>query len=240
MASKPYSQPHGWVVEILPFLDQDVVYQQYDFNTAWSAPLPSSNYNAIQALIPALICPTSPNAYDPAGRGIPNNRGPLDYMPFFQIDPSNVAVAVHPPADQTGHGVLRRGVHCRIVEITDGSSNTLLLAEDAGRNQQWINGQLYSGTTPTPFDEGGAWANCCLGGSVDYFRGWDLAANTYYGACAVNCTNAAEIYSFHTGGANILIADGSVHFLSQSADINVVAALITRNGNETLPGDLID
>ena len=116
--------------------------------------------------------------------------------------------------------------------MTDGTSNTLLLVEDAGRNQAWINGKLWAATLPSPFDEGGAWANCCLGGSVDYFYGWNSATNTYYGPCAVNCVNAGEIYSFHPGGANVLMGDASVRFLGQGTDIMVVVALLTRNGGE--------
>ena len=229
MSSYPYTKPHGWTVEVLPFLEEDNVQKGYDFNTAWSA---AGNASIITSVIPSFVCPAAPGGTNPGARGIPNNRGPLDYIPFFEVHPSNTYVSPMPPADQTGQGILGRGVHRRIAEVTDGTSNTLLLVEDAGRNQHWVNGRLYAATLAPPFDEGGAWANCCLGGSVDYFYGWNLATNTYFGPCAVNCTNAGEIYSFHPGGANVLMGDASVRFLGQGTDIMVVVALLTRNGGE--------
>jgi prepilin-type N-terminal cleavage/methylation domain-containing protein/prepilin-type processing-associated H-X9-DG protein len=234
MSSYPYTEPHGWVVELLPYLEQSNVQAQYNYNVAWSA---AGNAAIITTVIPNLVCPSAPGGADPNARGIPNNRGPLDYMPFFSVDPANTFISPLPPADQTGQGILGRGVNRRIADVTDGLSNTLLLAEDAGRNKAYINGKLYTGTLPSSFDEGGAWANCCLGGSVDYLRGWNLATETYWGSCAVNCTNAGELYAFHIGGANILYGDGSVRFLNQSTDINTLVWIFTRAGGEVISGN---
>ena len=63
------------------------------------------------------------------------------------------------------------------------------------------------------------------------------AINT--GCCVVNCNNDDEIYSFHPGGANVLCADGSVHFLNANTPIQVIANLITRAGGETIASDAI-
>jgi prepilin-type processing-associated H-X9-DG protein len=52
------------------------------------------------------------------------------------------------------------------------------------------------------------------------------------GACSINCSNDNELYSFHSGGAQALTADGSVRLLSASISIQQLAALITRNGAE--------
>ena len=234
MKNRPYTQPHGWTVEVLPYLEQTNIQAQYNYNLTWDS---TGNAAVITATVPNFVCPSGPNADNPAARGIPDNRGPLDYLPFFSVHPSNTFVNPMPPADQTGQGILGRGVNRRIADVTDGTSNTLLLAEDAGRNQHFVNKKLYANTLPSPFDEGGAWANCCLGGSVDYLYGWNLATNTYYGPCAVNCTNAAEVYSFHPGGANLLMGDGSVRFLSESTTINTLVAIFTRGGGEIVPAD---
>ncbi|MDB5310740.1 MAG: hypothetical protein JWO38_4942 [Gemmataceae bacterium] len=232
LTSHPYSQPHGWTVEVLPYLEQQNVEGKYNYNLAWTD---AGNAAIITTTVPNFVCPSSPGGTDPNARAIPNNRGPLDYIPFFAIHPSNTYVSPIPPSDQTGQGILGRGVNRRIADVTDGMSNTLLLAEDAGRNNPYVNGKPYTGTTPSTWDMGGAWANCCLGGSVDYFFGWNLATNTYFGPCAVNCTNAAEVYSFHTGGANILLGDGSVRLLSASTDINTLVKIFTRAGGEVIP-----
>jgi prepilin-type processing-associated H-X9-DG protein len=50
----------------------------------------------------------------------------------------------------------------------------------------------------------------------------------------VNCTNDREVYSFHAGGANVVFADGSVHYLRADLGIRVFAALVTRAGGEVV------
>jgi prepilin-type processing-associated H-X9-DG protein len=64
-----------------------------------------------------------------------------------------------------------------------------------------------------------------------------LGTLAFYGTCAINCTNDREVYSFHSGGANAVFADGSVHFLKVGLDIRVLAALVTRAGGELVSAD---
>ena len=53
----------------------------------------------------------------------------------------------------------------------------------------------------------------------------------------INTTSNNEIYAFHTGGANALFADGSVHFINQAVTAPLVIALVTRGGGEVVSGD---
>jgi prepilin-type processing-associated H-X9-DG protein len=96
----------------------------------------------------------------------------------------------------------------------------------------------------------GAWAAAGLnpedplGGKGWAFDGFDTTllltnncmptwgTNLCSGTCAINCTNDMELYSFHTGGVNALMADGSVRFLSANTPLKIVAALITYSGDE--------
>ena len=57
------------------------------------------------------------------------------------------------------------------------------------------------------------------------------------GICIINCTSNNEIYGFHPGGANLLFADGSVHFFKESTDPRVVVYMITRSGGEIVGSD---
>ena len=57
------------------------------------------------------------------------------------------------------------------------------------------------------------------------------------GPCVVNCINDKEVYSFHTGGANVCMADGSVRFLKASTPIDVVLQLLTRARCEVISND---
>lgn len=51
----------------------------------------------------------------------------------------------------------------------------------------------------------------------------------------------AAFASYHPGGCHFLIADGSVHFLSQNMDQNILRSLTTRNGAGRLgvPADIV-
>jgi prepilin-type processing-associated H-X9-DG protein len=112
----------------------------------------------------------------------------------------------------------------RVLDITDGTSNTILVAEDAGRPKLWQAGRLV----PDVYSNGASWATPGL----LWGRGSPLNGAPEPGRCAINCTNFREVYSFHPGGANVVMADGSVHFKEQGITIRVFAALVTRAGND--------
>jgi prepilin-type N-terminal cleavage/methylation domain-containing protein/prepilin-type processing-associated H-X9-DG protein len=227
---KPWSAAHGWTVEILPFIEQGNVYRRYNLNAAWSS---AANAAIITTPIPVFVCPSAP---DPASRGIPNNRGGLDYIALFQVYAQSMQyVGFAVPNDPTGIGALGRNTRRSLLSIRDGTSNTFLLVEDAGRNQHWVMGQLSPKTALGP--ESGAWANYALNACFDYIHGWNTATNSLGGPCVVNCQNGGDIYSFHTGGANVLFADGSVHFLTASTPMPVVVELTTRQGGEVIPAN---
>ena len=67
-------------------------------------------------------------------------------------------------------------------------------------------------------------------------RGATAKGTDFFGPCAINCTNDREVYSFHTGGVNACLADGSVRFIRQSIAAATWAGLYTRSGGE-VPGD---
>ena len=117
----------------------------------------------------------------------------------------------------------------RVSDVTDGTANTLLLTEDAGRPRQWRAGQSGPDQTIT----GGPWTG---GGNQLVLQGSTRDGIMHPGPCAINCSNDHEIYSFHPGGANALFADGSVHFLQASIDVRILARLVTRAGGEGVSG----
>jgi prepilin-type processing-associated H-X9-DG protein len=46
--------------------------------------------------------------------------------------------------------------------------------------------------------------------------------------------------SDHPGGAMVLMADASVHFLPETLDTNVGYCLASRNDKEPIPGDVLE
>jgi prepilin-type processing-associated H-X9-DG protein len=77
----------------------------------------------------------------------------------------------------------------------------------------------------------GAWAD---GASYFQAHGHRPDGRNWPGHCTVNCTNDDAVYSFHSGGAQFLFADGSVKFLSEDLDLFVLFAIFTRANGEVL------
>ncbi|MGB0741498.1 MAG: H-X9-DG-CTERM domain-containing protein [Planctomycetaceae bacterium] len=48
----------------------------------------------------------------------------------------------------------------------------------------------------------------------------------------INAINVSEVFSFHTGGAQFALADGSVRFVSENIDTAVFVSVCTRSGGE--------
>jgi prepilin-type N-terminal cleavage/methylation domain-containing protein/prepilin-type processing-associated H-X9-DG protein len=238
----------SWVPYLLPYFEQDNLQKAYRMDRDWQdrandgvAPFTGASAGPNQVQLKLLLCPSAP-----AGRVASNNRAVTDYAPPNQVGRPNPFYTAHPmpPSDPTRIGILGYNVKRRVTDVTDGTSNTLLLAEDGGRNQWWIMGQ-FVGKQPANFDKGGesgAWAN--PGSDVTTY-GFNPANRNngqplQPGPCAVNCTNANEIYGFHTAVANVLMADGSVHGLRAGTDVNTVIPLITRASGEVLPAEAFD
>ena len=66
-------------------------------------------------------------------------------------------------------------------------------------------------------------------------RGFSTDGLVPDGGCAcINANNFESMYSFHSGGVNIALVDGSVRFLRASVAPAMVGGLITRNGGEVI------
>jgi prepilin-type processing-associated H-X9-DG protein len=112
-------------------------------------------------------------------------------------------------------------------EIGDGTSNTFLLAEVAGRPDSYIFGRKVGTTMVT----GWAVANQINPINLD---GWKTDGTDAFGPCAINCANQHEVYAFHTGGANMAYCDGRVRFVRSSITLSLMAAQVTSNGGEVV------
>ena len=125
--------------------------------------------------------------------------------------------------------------------IRDGTSNTIVLAEcskPAGYNRQRViynsevDGLPVDGSIEPVSSAGGAWGDMFTYSSLA--GGQCNNSGQRLGPCMINATSNNEIYSWHTGGANVLFADGSVHFLLDTTAAPTVIALVTRSGGEVI------
>src|SRR5262245_14525611 len=233
-----FSFTHGWAPFVLPHIELRQLYDLY----RWDFPLYAvENQPVVSRQLENFQCPSTPeqDRYITFGPfqffGTKGACG--DYAATLGVD---AGLAQRGWVDQVGdyRGALTHvptpaltaslnPTPTRFADVVDGTSNTILLAEDAGRPRRWL--ARKSGQDQVL--EGGAW-NHFKGGIILQGKTADGTANL--GTCSMNCTNNGEVYSFHTGGANAVFADGSVHFLRESIDVRVLARLITRAGGEVV------
>jgi prepilin-type N-terminal cleavage/methylation domain-containing protein/prepilin-type processing-associated H-X9-DG protein len=132
-------------------------------------------------------------------------------------------------------GMWNRNVAYGIKDSTDGTSNTILLAERAFHDPVFDACGPSTGTTTTMIRN---WGWVWFGGEGNLFLATGVPINYRHR----NCTDFLDpllyddrinaIGSNHTGGATVALADGSVHFLSQSMSNLVLRAYGTRSGGE--------
>jgi hypothetical protein len=106
------------------------------------------------------------------------------------------------------------------------------VTEDAGRPNSYAAGKLVT----VGGQNDGGW---CDPNSAYITHGFspDGVTITNGGPCHTNCSNGNEPYSFHSGGAMHVMADGSVRFIQSSMDIRQFVKLITYRGNDVAIGD---
>jgi prepilin-type processing-associated H-X9-DG protein len=138
----------------------------------------------------------------------------------------------------------------RLSTVTDGLSNTMIVAEHAGYPEHWVRGFRLPDTDLT-LDQPGWWGSsmgiCSFtlqGYSTDYINPANYsqpphpAGSTPAGSdCAINCNNSQGVYGFHTGGANVALCDGSVRFLNEQMPLDLLFALATKWAGEVVSFD---
>jgi prepilin-type N-terminal cleavage/methylation domain-containing protein/prepilin-type processing-associated H-X9-DG protein len=257
----------SWMALILPYIEQGNLANLYNFNYDYDA---QPNAAAVATQIKLYICPTTPDTprwdttpSDDAGStgwGTPG-RAATDYSGLNAIKnfvahacPQTASVAANASKDDSSIiGIMTRdsnggGTNAGITyaAIRDGTSNTIMIGEDAGRPGWYgVGGEIISLGGRKPNKEGG-WADPNANFSVDgsnagctaAFVGASLSDICVPGptpnSCPLNCTNDSEFFAFHPGGCNAAFADGSVRFLSKNMPLCTLAALVTRSGGEVI------
>lgn len=230
--TQPGGKKAAALIRLLPFLDQGSLFDQYNFNVNWfDAPNPL----LIQSQLAVFKCPSTPdsNRLDTSlitagGVSFSGPRACADYAPMEGIGSLLTGTGLVDKQSEGSPSALQVNfTQCRLANIIDGASSTLVIAEDAGRPAWYIRGRLAPTGTVLP---GAGWAD----DEQDFFLhgAQDDVLATPPGPCAINCHNDGEIYSFHSGTANTLFADGHTKLLSASTDIRIVARLITPRSRE--------
>jgi prepilin-type N-terminal cleavage/methylation domain-containing protein/prepilin-type processing-associated H-X9-DG protein len=183
---------YSWCVESLSFIDQDSLVSSLDRSKPWEDP---ANYKASHANLKIFRCPSALKKFE----------GKTDYGGIMGSILSGATIN----GIGLDNGILvevsrasRRPLSVRLGEITDGTSNTIVIGECSDRDADG-GGRWVSGLNCFSQDNGG-----------------------------VNATLGDDLYSYHPGGAYAAFADGRVQFLSKNTADFVLGAICTRSGGE--------
>ncbi len=165
------------------------------------------NREAGRIVISLYLCPSTATCPKRFGptTGDVNGNGSWDPGDDLAFTDYGGMFGVGDPTLPLGNGVLIYEKPINAGQIRDGLSQTIIVAEDTGR------GIDLTGST------------------------WINGQNIFDVTVPINQTQNNEIWSDHPGGANAAFCDASVHFLSQTIDLNVLFALCTRDQREIIP-----
>jgi prepilin-type N-terminal cleavage/methylation domain-containing protein/prepilin-type processing-associated H-X9-DG protein len=262
---RPTGVSHAWSVYLLPYLEQDNLYKKYDFNGLDYNDQP--NGALIQTPLKVFQCPSSPNQGRIYDFKVPANVLPdipagtltasaSDYTAITGV--RNWTQLVAPTPEETDlqdigwrHGILRGTTQdpslasqfapqMRIASITDGITNTFLVGELAGRPDVYNARRQVVATGVNP---GAGWGDGFNGehwpNGTSYDGDPDSSGNVPVGTCLINCSNlqSRAFYSFHSGGCNFVLGDGSVRFFSDNTADRIIVFMITCQRGEVIPNN---
>jgi prepilin-type processing-associated H-X9-DG protein len=214
----------GWAAYLLPYLEQDAIYQRIDFTRDIADP-----YHAQirTTSINGFLCPSD----SPKGLTftvVSSGGGPICDVAYASYAGLGGIYEVTSNPD-VNTGVLLRNSRYHVTDITDGTSSTLLVSERQSKRSPmttWtgaVTNSINPPTNPGYDDEGPPTL---------------ILMNIGEPADARTPNNPLDHVedpsSFHIGGINALFCDGSVRFVRNSIDPYTWSGLGTRAGGEVL------
>jgi prepilin-type N-terminal cleavage/methylation domain-containing protein/prepilin-type processing-associated H-X9-DG protein len=238
----------NWAIRLLPYVEQAPLYARIDKTvtiTGQKEPLISHANNAPvrETEVPSMRCPTDTRNTSPLQIGTAiwargnyaANAGNGPLLSGLGFDNPTTGIGIFGPSspgwlDGRIRGVIGPNVAATLKQLTDGTSNTILL------------GEVRSGITTA--DRRGTWALGQAGASVLFWYGSGADANgpnvcnrdaddvggplpadepLMVQECMPDYTgddrnNQATTRSSHSGGVNLGMADGSAHFVINEVD----------------------
>jgi prepilin-type N-terminal cleavage/methylation domain-containing protein/prepilin-type processing-associated H-X9-DG protein len=275
-ATYPYTPAgtpmHSLWTYLLPYIEQNNIYAMIDLTQYYNAPSPNNFPNhvaAFQNVIKTFICPAYPfESKDSLGYGYVDYGATVytDIVVFAGQGGTTQPVGERDKVNARQRGALDN-LPVPLVGISDGTSNTVLIAEDAARREGYVTNPTYLdpatalGIAVDPQIQGAAfatrrfwrWAEQDSGFGVSGDPTLDKTTTNFLiinnnnvsastdgpSTCnwktTNNCGPNDEIFSFHTGGAQMVFGDGHVQFVTQNINPVVMASLVSRSGGEVIP-----
>lgn len=280
--NSPTSPPSTWMdvhstyTQLLPLVEQETVYKSININLRYNHP---SNIAAYKNKIKTFTCPS--NGYS---KDDPLNYGQADYMPvaYCDIDPNTGArstlstpattatyrtaglLTLHNGAAPTVAITAGSSNHTafytkmsprRIAGVIDGTSNTVAIIEDAGKNHESIAPFMVSSyadacadcidKSPSGLRNNYRWGEPDVGNGVSGPHQSTTSTqakinnnSTPLGGpstCPWNLNNCGandEPFSFHSGGCNAVFGDGHVLFISDTISPQALRGILTPDSGD--------
>lgn len=241
----PVNLPKGnWRIALLPYIDQAPAYNQLDFVIGDFSGNRYTNNDVLRTLrVPVYRCPSSTHPMASTDDGNTLGGMKMDYVGISGATPALGGAtacgtsAVYGANLYCDNGLLAAFSNFRFRDVTDGSSNTMIIAEQSGlvANKDIrasYNGGWYGwyGTMKPSLLSG----QTAFGGGLTSVRfpinsHWDTAFASLPDSVNDPYDSNTILNSFHTGGIHVLLADGAVRFISENLDFDTLTQLCMRN-----------
>ncbi|MBL8850680.1 MAG: DUF1559 domain-containing protein [Planctomycetaceae bacterium] len=250
-----------WSALILPYIDQAPLYNTLvwhrtptnDWTSINSASPTWPNKVACGVPVPVLRCPSLPIPEGFSNSGIPDRRpasyrvvsgslivsddnstrpAPFNVAPYTSLERS-------PARDPGVDGIMVGAGRTNIRDITDGTSNTVMVGESFTAPEYVKDNQgmdYWNFFIPQIWDSG---TNRCW--SVGNGSGTEHTEAAGSTLVKINARLDPTVHgvlmevsfgSYHVGGAHFTLGDGSVRFISENVDLKLYQSLGSRNGGE--------
>lgn len=241
----------GWAL-LLPFYEQTVIADQYDFGRCSSSSSPygatvagadTDNDTLYNAKLKVLECPSQPQAgevsdYAPGTTNFYSRRQAIRTSYLFSAgSTTDYSASWSTYSPYVYQGVFGNDGAARFADITDGTANTILLGEAAG-------GRFKTSLEYGPWGMTGT-HTCCHGYVPSYSSStlsqayadiysadWNI--NEDYNGDPQRRTYAWVFSSVHPGGAQFAFADGSIHFLPETINYLTLQQLAYIHDGQTV------
>ena len=197
----------SFLTGMLPYIEQKMLWDRYVLDKSWDD---DANQDIIKQPIAAYRCPSVPDpvTIDQLGGG--RVASVADYTTPTMVSSELVSAGIISSRKLIG---ALQPQPVPISTVLDGSSQTLLIVEDAGRPSLWT-GRRRGPDELTPGCSnfavtggrvrGAGWADPT---QVTPVHGFSPDGLTCPGRCSINCTNNNEAYGFHPGGLVVAFLD---------------------------------
>ena len=225
--NKPSYSGFSWSAYILPYLEENTIYERLDLTRQYADNRKPPNYETGAKHVQAYLCPSSwtrpglvgcctgpypgNSKNDAEDLAVTNMVGVADSLSWACYSSGTGGAHEWPKNDADGMLYHRSSVGTE--KVTDGTSHTLLVGEVVSGLQDTFAGFFWS-----------SWNILHTRNGINAMRPerftWLQAVGSFG--------------SYHVAGCHFAFADGSAHFVSENVHPAVLAALTTRGGGDVI------